>query len=612
MKNEDDQPLILVVDDDLKNLQVAGRTLEKSGYKISMTQSGNEAIEVAKEAGPDLILLDIMMPDMDGFEVCKRFKKSSNLSDIPVIFLTMKNELEDILKGFEVGGVDFITKPFHESEFLSRVKTHLEIKLSREKILKQQKDMVNLLENLGQGFMIFNEEGVVSPGSTKVVENFFKTSPTGKNISEILRMNDDEKKNFSKWCRNVWSGKINFKDLVSLAPRSFEKIEGKYLEFEYRPIYEKSHDKKLSKVICITSDKTKEREFKLKAIEQQEKGVTYNLILTNTIEFLDLVTDANDAFWNLGIFFDKGMAETKIDDIFRKIHTLKARFSQFKMGKFVRCCHDFESHLSILQGKKNIDVKELQVCEDYLKALVKLLGNFQIENKGLLELANKVFFLDDRNFRSVKVSSVKDFLVNEFGEDSKSYTSFKDKFILGTLDLRFKDFSHLIYQLSSPQGKEVRFEVKESSIRLDLDRYSDFLSSCIHIFRNAIDHGIETVEERVDKNKGEVGLIIVDIKKNKNNLKIIIEDDGRGIDPKKIKKVAGIEKGKLNKMKDEELLQLIFHQGVSSKEKVDEISGRGVGLEAVKSEVEKLGGEIKVESKLEMGTTFIIGLPIYN
>ncbi|MEE2743252.1 MAG: response regulator, partial [Bdellovibrionota bacterium] len=65
MKNEDDQPLILVVDDDLKNLQVAGRTLEKSGYKISMTQSGKEAIEVAKEANPDLILLDIMMPDMD-------------------------------------------------------------------------------------------------------------------------------------------------------------------------------------------------------------------------------------------------------------------------------------------------------------------------------------------------------------------------------------------------------------------------------------------------------------------------------------------------------------------------------------------------------------------
>ena len=120
---------ILIVDDTVKNLQILGSVLEQEGFQINIAQNGLEALEVAEKARPDLILLDIIMPDLDGFEVCKRLKADDVLCEIPVIFLTAKVETDDIVKGFEMGAVDYVTKPFQATELLVRVRTHLSIHL---------------------------------------------------------------------------------------------------------------------------------------------------------------------------------------------------------------------------------------------------------------------------------------------------------------------------------------------------------------------------------------------------------------------------------------------------------------------------------------------------
>ena len=99
---------ILIVDDTVKNLQILGSVLEQEGFQINIAQNGLEALEVAEKARPDLILLDIIMPDLDGFEVCKRLKADDVLCEIPVIFLTAKVETDDIVKGFEMGAVDYV------------------------------------------------------------------------------------------------------------------------------------------------------------------------------------------------------------------------------------------------------------------------------------------------------------------------------------------------------------------------------------------------------------------------------------------------------------------------------------------------------------------------
>jgi phosphoserine phosphatase RsbU/P len=126
------KPLIMVVDDVARNIQIVGKLLDSGGYDISYATNAKDALEVLSNKLPDLILLDVMMPDVDGFQLCEIIKKDISTKEIPVIFLTARISTEDIIKGFQVGAVDYIMKPFNVKELLIRIKTHLELKFSKE------------------------------------------------------------------------------------------------------------------------------------------------------------------------------------------------------------------------------------------------------------------------------------------------------------------------------------------------------------------------------------------------------------------------------------------------------------------------------------------------
>ncbi|MEZ0372644.1 MAG: response regulator, partial [Candidatus Sericytochromatia bacterium] len=108
-----DRGLILVVDDVPQNLQVLRSTLQKEGYRIAAANNGQVALRYLQKEIPDLILLDVMMPEINGFEVCREIKAQEAFQDVPVIFLTARTEVEDVIAGFDAGGVDYITKPFN-------------------------------------------------------------------------------------------------------------------------------------------------------------------------------------------------------------------------------------------------------------------------------------------------------------------------------------------------------------------------------------------------------------------------------------------------------------------------------------------------------------------
>ena len=132
---------ILLVDDNPTNLQVLFQTLDGIGCKLLIAKNGEMAISIAGKALPDLILLDIMMPGIDGYEVCRQLKSNAATSDIPVIFLSALGDTEDKVKGLQLGAVDYITKPFQPDEVIARVNTHLTIhRLKRE--VESQKDQL--------------------------------------------------------------------------------------------------------------------------------------------------------------------------------------------------------------------------------------------------------------------------------------------------------------------------------------------------------------------------------------------------------------------------------------------------------------------------------------
>jgi two-component system sensor histidine kinase/response regulator len=143
-QDQDLQPSVLIVDDIAENLQVLGNILNELDIEFSYATSGKEALEAVSFNKPDLILLDVNMPEMTGFEVCEILKKNPDTRDIPVIFLTAKTEPEDVIKGLTVGGIDYVTKPFNTKELTARVNSHLELSISR-RIITAQKDELHKL-----------------------------------------------------------------------------------------------------------------------------------------------------------------------------------------------------------------------------------------------------------------------------------------------------------------------------------------------------------------------------------------------------------------------------------------------------------------------------------
>jgi len=133
------KPLILIVDDTPQNVQVLGKILYDYGYSINASYSGAHALQSVSKQLPDLILLDIQMPEMNGYEVCRILKQNPITKAVPVIFLTAYSDVEKVVSGFEIGAVDFIIKPFNVKVLIARVSTHLELKFSREKLEEMNK-----------------------------------------------------------------------------------------------------------------------------------------------------------------------------------------------------------------------------------------------------------------------------------------------------------------------------------------------------------------------------------------------------------------------------------------------------------------------------------------
>ncbi len=138
-RSENNKGLILVVDDTPANLKFLMELLQKNGYIARPAPNGELALSAAAKIKPDLVLLDIMMPGIDGFEVCRRLKTSTETKDIPVIFLSALSDTENITKGFEYGAIDYVTKPFKQEEVLVRIKTQLALRYALV-----EKEMVNL------------------------------------------------------------------------------------------------------------------------------------------------------------------------------------------------------------------------------------------------------------------------------------------------------------------------------------------------------------------------------------------------------------------------------------------------------------------------------------
>lgn len=141
-------PVVLVIDDQQANVRMVGALLSRSGYRVLPALSGSEGLELARSSKPDVVLLDMKMPGMDGFEVLKQLREDTETKDLPIIFLTADNDRENLVRAFAAGAIDYITKPFVAEELLARVLTHVDLKKSRDALrsfAQEKQEMAELV-----------------------------------------------------------------------------------------------------------------------------------------------------------------------------------------------------------------------------------------------------------------------------------------------------------------------------------------------------------------------------------------------------------------------------------------------------------------------------------
>jgi putative two-component system response regulator len=239
---------ILLVDDNPTNLQVLVGTLEGRGYNLLIAKNGESALTIVHKARPDLILLDIMMPGIDGFEVCRRLKADPATQEIPVVFLSALGETTDKVHGLDLGAADYITKPFQPEEVIARVNTQLTIYGLKKDLALRNKELRDMNENLERKVaersqqLLKSREGVIF-GMAKLTEA--RDGDTGKHLERICRYVDILARKMSKsdpeldenWITTVAMtaalhdiGKVGIPDAVLLKPGRLTDDERKIME----------------------------------------------------------------------------------------------------------------------------------------------------------------------------------------------------------------------------------------------------------------------------------------------------------------------------------------------------------------------------------------------
>ena len=181
---------ILIVDDTPANLKVLCDTLEAEGYEIIGVPNGKTALRIALSEIPELIILDIMMPGMDGYEVCRRLKQNEITAHIPVIFITVKEDKKSLIQGFTVGGVDYITKPFEKEEVLIRVKTHVETSRLTRELLRKNKELQDEIERREQAEDTLHHFSQREASRWRIEDFVGKSKTIAKILNDIRRFQE--------------------------------------------------------------------------------------------------------------------------------------------------------------------------------------------------------------------------------------------------------------------------------------------------------------------------------------------------------------------------------------------------------------------------------------
>lgn len=477
----------------------------------------------------------------------------------------------------------------------------------------------NLLDNAGQGFLSFGPDLLVREEYSSECIRIFGGQISGAKFASLIFPKDQEQQAFVE---SIFFEILNHQDYdvreiyLPLLPTEVI-INSKYINIQYKMIEDSGRDN-AEVCMAILSDVTENR--LLESQVEQERNLLKMVVkvIVNRTDFIQNVKDFRQ-FSTTGlqrVLAGSATDEEKFADIFRQLHTFKGNFSQLDMGFIVEHLHQLETKMTDFKNEEGLKLEQGELKQLFIEIdpetwlhedlayLEEILGQKLLtEHDELVISKNKLIEIEKRIVTILPPSECK-LLIPElrrlrYKPLAESFTSFAD--YVNRLASRFEKPIYPVKLTAEP-------------IQVDPDAYKGVIKSLVHVFRNAVDHGLESLDERVEHGKEEYGEISITISTNDRYIVIAISDDGRGIDAIAVRQKALAQgllpEEQLQDASDEEVIQLIFVDGFSTKDNITDVSGRGVGLAVLKNELTKLGGYSRVKTVLGQGTTFYLYLPL--
>ena len=451
----------------------------------------------------------------------------------------------------------------------------------------------NLLDNVGQGFMTFGKDLIINPEYSLACESMLCDGGVeGRKIIEIIGDSQSDKDFIEEVLHKIFQAEPDKRDLyTTLLPEEIN-IEDHIYHVEYKHVLGINGQ---AQMLVITTDITEQRRLESKVEKEKNTLQMIVRVLMNRQEFINLKKEF-EIFINQDFSL---LVQEDLEKTLRELHTFKGSFSQYYLNHISEYINEIENQIE----NENLKIQSLHT-KAFLEDLEKDLDL-------IASYVGQDFFLpvDDYTLNEDKVSDIefklKDLLPDyEFNKILPVIQSIRHKSIKSLLG-KYSDYTH---SLSERLGKPLNpLVISGDDVYVDQSIYNKVIKTLGHVFRNALDHGIESEERRLTLGKNPFATITCKIENHKDAFKIIVEDDGQGVNTEKIKEIAQ-KKGILYKQ-DDSVYDLLFKDGFTSKESASLISGRGVGLSSLKYAVEELGGHVSFDSVLNQGTRIEIGLP---
>lgn len=468
--------------------------------------------------------------------------------------------------------------------------------------------MSALLDSLGQGFFIFNQEGKILDVSSKACESTIECRPDGKMIWDVLKIPGNKVVGFQKWMQTVFMEMLPFEDLAPLGPTTLQHSGSRHIAIEYHPL--RSHGGTIEGVVVVASDITSLTEAQHQAEYEKEHAKLIINLIKSKREVLRFISESTEILTEIKAQTSQESIPLDVETLFRNLHTLKGGAALFSVKEVASYCHEAETVLSefVENGSPQTNSRLRSKCRDVENAFAQFID----ETKEILGLAS----LNQERQVEVTISKINDVANRIAGLPGGGSVAehLVQELMMEPLTDFLEPYGDVIQNLSQRLGKVVApLKINASEVKIVPEIYTPLISTLVHAIRNAVDHGIESSQVRQQAGKPPEGSIVVSAQISRTqacpSLLMRIQDDGGGICPVKIRENLMRRGLSTAHESDQQVIQHVFDSQFSTRDQVTEVSGRGVGMDAIKVAAESLGGQVWVESSLGQGTTLCIEVP---